>query len=237
MPARTEADQPTQCLSSYRHTGVHAARRCRVLQPASGDAVLCRCRTDLGADPGGREATAATDGRAASRTVADRRGHRAAPQDAWHIRLWPHRHRGRGLWACVRHERPGVVRRGVVGPRPQGRVCGRPLQAGALRGQRRAIVALTLVSGDSSDCYLGRSRPDETDRDPGEYQPGAVDRGRRAGESTACRAPRHGGGRCLRKRAGHRRQRSAGDDGKRDLHPAHRLCDKGRIPDPVHRHL
>ena len=45
---------------------------------------------------------------------------------------------------------------------------------------------------------------DEADRLAGQHQPRAADRARRAGRGAAPRPPRHGGGRCLRGRAGAR---------------------------------
>ena len=46
------------------------------------------------------------------RQLADRRRHDAARQDARHLRLRPHRRRGRGLRPGLRHERAGVGARG-----------------------------------------------------------------------------------------------------------------------------
>ena len=95
--AETETDQPAQRLSAYRHRRLHPARHHRVVEPARRHAVLCRRRTDLGAGAGGDAANSAADGGAQIRQLADRRRPHAARQDARHLRLWPHRQRGRRL--------------------------------------------------------------------------------------------------------------------------------------------
>ena len=59
----------------------------------------------------------------------------------------------------------------------------------------------------------------------------------RAGQCAARRPARHGGGRCLRKGAAARRQRSAADHGQRGLHAASRLRLARRIRNPVHGYL
>ena len=48
--AQTEADQPAQRLSPYRYRCLHAARHCRLVEPARRYAVLCRRGIDLGSD-------------------------------------------------------------------------------------------------------------------------------------------------------------------------------------------
>ena len=58
-----------------------------------------------------------------------------------------------------------------------------------------------------------------------------------AGQRVACRAARHGGGRCVREGAATRRQRSLADHGQCRLHAASRLCLPRRIRNPVHGYL
>src|SRR5215469_18107950 len=81
-----QAHQSTQRLSAYRHRGLYAARRHRIIEPASRPAVLRRSRVDLGAHPRLRPSASPADGSAQSRQVANWRRHDFARQDARHLR-------------------------------------------------------------------------------------------------------------------------------------------------------
>ncbi len=140
-PAETEADQPAQRLSAYRHRGLHAARHHRVVEPASRHAVLCRRGIDLGPDPGRDALSSAARGRAKAGQVADRRRPHAARQDARHLRLRPDRRRRRRLWPGVRHERAGVGAAGHAGESARRRLRDGAEQGSVLCRMRRHLAA------------------------------------------------------------------------------------------------
>src|SRR5713101_7523953 len=85
--------------------------------------------------------------------------------------------------------------------------------------------------------HRGRPGPHETERAPGQHQPGAADRARRAGGGIARGAARHGRGRRLRGGAGARPAPSAPRHGQCRRDAAYRLRLARRVRDPVHRHL
>ena len=91
--AQAAADQPAQRLPAHRHRGLHAARRYRVVEPASGARRPMPRGIDLGPHHRGDATDSAADGVAQGRPLADRRRLDPARQDAGHIRLWPHRRR------------------------------------------------------------------------------------------------------------------------------------------------
>ena len=140
-PRQVEADQPAQRLSAHRHRRLHAARRDRVIEPASRHAVVCGLRVDLGADSCRSSANPATNGRSPGRQVADRRWWHAPRQDARDLRLRPDRQCGRRLRESIRHERAGLGTRRLAceGHRRRPR-CGAQ-QGGLLRGVRRPLFA------------------------------------------------------------------------------------------------
>ena len=61
----------------------------------------------------------------------------------------------------------------------------RAQQAGVLRAMRRDLAAHAPGRRHARHRHRGRSRPHEADGAPGQYQPGAADRARRAGERIA----------------------------------------------------
>ena len=126
--AQPPADQPAQRLSAYRHRHLHQARHHRLVEPASGHALLRHGGADLGPDPRGHAPDPAADGLAQGGQVADRRRQYRARPHARPLRLRPHRARGRRLRQGVRHDGRGVGARGVARAR-QGR---------RSRGRRRA---------------------------------------------------------------------------------------------------
>ena len=142
--AAPQAHQPAQRLSAYRHRHLHAARHHRVVEPASRHAVLRHGRDDLGADPRRHAANPAADGLAQGRQLADGRGHDDPRQDARHLRLRPHRQRGRGLRQGVRHERAGLGARGDLGA-GAGRRLGH--RAAARRSSSRAAISSRCTCG------------------------------------------------------------------------------------------
>ena len=153
--AQAQADQPAQRLSAHRHRHLHAARHRRVVEPASRHAVLRHRRADLGPDHRRHAADSAADGLAQGRQLADGRRHDVARQDPRHLRLRPHRQRGRGLRQGVRHERAHLGARGDDGAGARRRLRDRAQQGGVLRD-----------TATSSRCTCGWSRRPATSSPP-----------------------------------------------------------------------
>ncbi len=170
--------------SVYPHIDIDTCTRLgidRVVEPASRHAVLRHGRDDLGADPRRHAADSAADGLAQGRQLADGRGHDDPRQDARHLRLRPHRQRGRGLRQGVRHERAGLGARSDLGAGARRRLRHRAQQGGVLRDLRHHHAAHAAGRGDAPHRQSRRSRAHETDGAPGQHQPRAADRTGRAG--------------------------------------------------------
>ena len=71
------------------------------------------------------------------------------------------------------------------------------LQAGVVRGQRCPVVAFAPIPGDARNRYILGLGPDETNGDPGQYQPSVTDRNGCDGTGAAEWPARHGRGRCI----------------------------------------
>ena len=139
--AQPPADQPAQRLSPHRHRHLHQARHRRLVEPASGHAVLRHGRADLRPDPRGHAPDPAADGLAQGRQVADRRRQLRARPHARPLRLRPHRPRGRRLRQGVRHAGRGVGAGGVARARQGRRPRGRRQQGGLLLRVRCRLAA------------------------------------------------------------------------------------------------
>ena len=113
--------------------------------------------------------------------LADRRRHDAARQDARHLRLRPHRQRGRRLRPGVRHEGAGLGARRRSRPARADGYATAPSKAGVLRGVRRHLAAHAAGRRDARHRHRGRPGAHEADGAAGQYQPRAADRARRAG--------------------------------------------------------
>src|SRR6478752_6292164 len=148
-PAQAQTHQPTQRLSAHRHRGLYAPRRDRVVKPTHRHTQLRCGRADLGAHSCGGSPASAADGRAQGWQMADRRWHDVTRKDARHLRLWPHRRDGGGLWQGVRDERHGLGARGIGRAGARGRIRDGAKQGGIFRDLRCHLAAYAVGAGDA----------------------------------------------------------------------------------------
>ena len=190
--------------SVYPHIDVDACTRLGVIVSSSqhpGAPSYAAAELTFGLIIASHAPDPAADGVAPGRPMADGRRHHAAQQDARHLRLRPHRQRGRGLRQGLRHEHPGVGARGLAREGARRRLCHGELQGAVLRGLRHHHAADAAGRRHPQHRHRRRPRPHEADRAHGQHQPRRPDRARRAGRRAARRPARHGGGRRLRGRA------------------------------------
>ena len=131
--------------SVYPHIDVDACTRLGIVVSSNlhaGTPSYAAAELTWGADPGCDAADPAADGGAQGRALADRRRPHAARQDARHLRLRPHRRRGRratarrSAWTCS----CGAARRRCARARADGYRVARE-QGDVLRAVRRAVAA------------------------------------------------------------------------------------------------
>ena len=161
--ASSSSSASAACIRTSTSTRARA-RGDRVVVSASGHAVVRRRRTDLGPDPGRHAADSAADGRAAERTLANRRGRQPARQDAGDLRLRQDRRRRGGLRQGVRNERSRLGARGVARAGAQRRLRDGAQQARVFRGVRRSLAAPAPGRGDPGDRHGRRPGRDEAER-------------------------------------------------------------------------